>query len=107
MKKFFAVLFALALLPLVGCAGAPSADTPEDTTPLIPKKVDNYNYPAIQDKLTWEKINALPMKSEDMTVQEMRETGDRDHLGSLPEDPGGRGGAGHRAGSARGRIRED
>ena len=73
MKKFFAVLFALALLPLVGCAGAPTADIPEDTTPLIPKKTDDYVYPAIQDKLTWEKINALPVKSEDMTVQEMRE----------------------------------
>lgn len=74
MKKVFALLFALALLPLVGCAGgASTADTPEDTTPLIPKKVDNYNYPTIQDKLTWDKINAFPVKSEDMTIEEMRE----------------------------------
>lgn len=75
MRKLLVFLFTLAtLLPLVGCAGGPStADVPEDTTPLIPKKVDNYNYPTIQDKLTRDKLNAFPIKSEDMTVEEMRE----------------------------------
>lgn len=72
MRKLLVFLFALAtLLPLVGCASAP--EPTEDTTPLIPKKTDDYIYPTIHDKLTRDKLNAFPIKSEDMTVEEMRQ----------------------------------
>ena len=79
MKRFFALLLCLAvLLSLAACAAtteettAPTETTqPTETQPTEP--VDDYDYPEINDKLTWEKINSFPIKTSDMTVEEMRE----------------------------------
>ena len=70
MKRISCLLFALALL-LVGCGEA----APEVTTPTTQetRPVDTYPYPEIHQKLTWDAINAQPVKRADMTIQEMRE----------------------------------
>lgn len=65
MKKVTAGIFALCLvLSLCACGNKETKST---------EPVDNYNYPEIQEKLTWEAINAFPVKSEDMTEDEMRD----------------------------------
>lgn len=65
MKKVTAGIFAFCLaLSLCACG---------DKEPKSTEPVDNYNYPEIQEKLTWEAINAFPVKSEDMTEDEMRD----------------------------------
>ena len=76
MKRFLALLLCLAaLLSLAACAAQPQETTapsqPAETQPTEP--VDDYDYPEIKDKLTWEKINSFPIKTSDMTVEEMRE----------------------------------
>ena len=77
MKRFFALLICLAaLLSLAACAAPPQETTapatqPSETQPTEP--VDDYEYPEIKEKLTWEKINSFPVKTSDMTVEEMRE----------------------------------
>ena len=72
MKRLLALL--LCLLALTGCAVQPAETTPstqnDETQPTEP--VDDYDYPEIKDKLTWEKINSFPIKTSDMTVEEMR-----------------------------------
>ena len=70
MKRYFYMILALSLL-LCGC-GAPA---PEVTTPTTEetKPIDTFPYPEIEEKLTWEAINAQPTKRADMTIQEMRE----------------------------------
>jgi len=78
MKKILALILAAAtVLSLAACGGdggaTEPADTTPDTTPLVDFKADNFPYPTINQKLTWEAINAQPVKREDMTVQEMRE----------------------------------
>lgn len=77
MKRIIALLLALAaMLTLVACGGetpTPADTTPADTTPLYVKPADNFPYPTINQKLTWEAINAQPVKRDGMTVQEMRE----------------------------------
>ena len=77
MKRILALLLCLlTLLSLAACAAAPEETTapetqPTETQPTEP--VDDYDYPEINDKLTWEKINSFPIKTSDMTVEEMRE----------------------------------
>ena len=71
MKKLIAFLLCICLLlTFVACGETASqpAETQGETEP-----VDNFPYPEIKDRLTWEKINALPKKSANMTTQEMRE----------------------------------
>lgn len=76
MKRLFTLLLCLTvLLSLTACAAQPAETTepatePEQTQPSEP--VDDYDYPEIADKLTWEKINSFPVKTSDMTVEEMR-----------------------------------
>ena len=65
MRKCIAFILAAMLLLLCGCAQVP--DTTETTQ-------DPYaGYPTINQKLTWDAINAIPIKREDMTVEEMRD----------------------------------
>lgn len=76
MKKILAlILAAVTLLSLAACGGetAEPVDTTPDTTPLVDFKADNFPYPTINQKLTWDAINALPVKRDGMTIQEMRE----------------------------------
>ena len=69
MKRLiaFAILSALCL-GMIGCS-APTE--PADTTPTTP--VDTFPYPKINQKLTWDAINAFPLKSSDMTEEELRQ----------------------------------
>ena len=73
MKRLFALL--LCLLALTGCAAQPVETTPstQATETQSTGPADDYDYPEINDKLTWEKINSFPIKTSDMTVEEMRE----------------------------------
>ena len=77
MKMILSILLAVAgLLSLAACdrgGAAEPVDTTPDTTPLVNFKADDAPYPTINQKLTWDAINAIPIKSEDMTVEEMRQ----------------------------------
>lgn len=70
VKRILALLLCLVTVLAMSACG--NTNTPVETTAET-EPVDTFPYPAIQDKLTWEKINALPTKRTDMTVQEMRE----------------------------------
>ena len=68
MKRLLCiVLCLLTVLSLVACS-----QTPEPTTEAT-EATGGYEYPKIQELLTWERLNAFPVKSSDMTVDELRE----------------------------------
>ena len=72
MKKILALLLCLiTLLSLAACGNKPNDQTEptKETTPM-----DTYPYPQINTKLTRDALNALPVKSDNMTIQQMRET---------------------------------
>ena len=71
MKRLLALLLCVATLLTFAACGNTSSQ-PEETTEE-PKPVDNFPYPTLNEKLTWDRINAQPVKSSDMTIQEMRE----------------------------------
>ena len=57
MKRLFALLLCLmTLLSLAACAAAPADTTAPSTEPETQptEPVDDYDYPEIKDKLTWE-----------------------------------------------------
>ena len=70
MKKALALVL-LAALVLSGCGGKDSAGQPSATQ--NPQSAITVNYPQIKEKLTWDAINAFPIKSGDMTEEEMRD----------------------------------
>lgn len=90
MRKLLALLLsAVILMSLCACSG--TAENTDSTTPgctteatkssdpavatdtTVPEETKPpYNGPEIQDKLTWEKINAFPIKHSGMTEDEMR-----------------------------------
>lgn len=71
MKRLLALLLCVVtLLTFAACGNA--GNQPEETTEET-KPVDNFPYPTLNEKLTWDRINAQPVKSSDMTIQEMRE----------------------------------
>lgn len=67
MKKCIAFLILSALLFSL-CACTAQEPEPATTAPGI-----TVNWPQINQKLTWDAINAFPVKSEDMTVDQMRQ----------------------------------
>ena len=70
MKKLLAlILCACLLLSFAACGQTQPAETQAETT----EPVDTFPYPEIKDKLTWEKINAFPIKTSDMSTQEARQ----------------------------------
>ena len=79
--RLFAFLLSLILLAgMCACGEATPDATGEPTgsteaTEATESKVPvvSYNYPEIKEKLTWDAINAFPIKSADMTVEEMRD----------------------------------
>ena len=78
MKRILTLLLCLVtLLSLVACAKAPAETTAPETEPSQPPEstgpIDDYPYPKINEKLTWDAINAFPIKRSDMTVAEMRQ----------------------------------
>ena len=69
-------------LALVLVACSKEAAAPATTAPTVPnvtysvsefKSDTNYPYPAIQNKLSWDAVNALPAKKDGMTIEEGRE----------------------------------
>ncbi len=83
MKRICAVILCLCtLLSAVACstvekkpetAATETSDavqkTTEEKTPSTPKK----DYPAVTDKLSWDRINALPKANADMTEEQLRD----------------------------------
>lgn len=78
MKKFLGCLLALLLCVavLVAC-GSNEPSAPETTVPKETTSVSAYkstgNFEKLQGQLTWDKINAFPIKSSDMTTDELRQ----------------------------------
>lgn len=78
MKKFFLSLLALMLaavmaLSLVACGGEDKkGDTTGETT-SVSKYESPEGYPEVTEKLSWEKIDSFPIKTADMTEEEMRQ----------------------------------
>lgn len=74
MKRFLAFLLCgVMLLSFAACGSSGNTETqPTETTEEI-EPVENHPTPAFEGQLTWDAINAIPLKREDMTVQEMRE----------------------------------
>lgn len=66
MKKMLSVMVLFAvMLSLFACAAPAQTDVTE--------KPNYSNYPPINEKLTWDKIREFPIKSPDMTVEELRQ----------------------------------
>ena len=76
MKRILALVLCLVtVLLLVACAKAP-AETTAPSTEAVPEStgpIDDYPYPKVTEKLTWDAINAFPIKTSDMTIAEMRQ----------------------------------
>ena len=72
MKKLLLILLGgLLVLSFAGCEGN-ETETPKQTTSV--SQNNNADEPAeIKEKLSWEKINAFPIKRSDMTEEEMRQ----------------------------------
>ena len=75
MRKFGIFLGVLCLaLALAACGD--NASVPPQTEPKETTSVSSYTsagaYPKAQNMLTWEGINAFPIKSSDMTIDEAR-----------------------------------
>lgn len=74
MKRLTCLLLCAALaIPLGACTENNYKPALEQKEPTQTKPADNYKYPQIKDMLTWEKINAFPIKNSSMSIAEMRE----------------------------------
>ena len=85
MKRFLAIILCICtLLSLVSCALASiteeqktedlnaTAEENKKTEEKKPASETQKKYPEVTDKLSWEKINALPKATENMTEEELR-----------------------------------
>ena len=72
MKKGLLILLAALLILSLAACGGNEADTPKETTSVSAYKSDK-GYEAVNNILSWEKINAFPIKRSDMTEDEMRQ----------------------------------
>lgn len=68
MKKIFALF--MSILMSAGLLACTPQEAPIET---VPAPVDTFPYPTINQKLTWDAINAIPLKRSDMTTDEMRQ----------------------------------
>lgn len=79
MKRILALLLCLAaLLPLCACSEglsteAETAEKKEETEKKTEEKPKEVPYPEVHDLLTREKIDAFPIASDDMTLEEKRQ----------------------------------
>ena len=78
MKKLFLLLLALCLwMSLCACNQTQQEQTgpsePTGPTTSVSAYKSEGNFEKLQGQLTWEKINAFPIKSSDMTTDEMRD----------------------------------
>ncbi len=83
MKRFLSLALALTMLFLLPSCNMEKENETKTTVPeesytetleiFLEKDVtDDYKYPEIEGKLTWDSINALPKKFEGMTPEKMR-----------------------------------
>ena len=71
MKKFLPILLCAACIFVFAACSQTAA--PAETTAETTQPIDTFPYPEIKETLTWDAINAFPIKRSDMTIQEMRE----------------------------------
>lgn len=74
MKRI--LVFTLITAMLLGLCACGASEVTETTAPPEGTEATtgvSYNYPEIRDKLTWEKIQAFPLKSNRMTEDELRQ----------------------------------
>lgn len=78
MKQILSfVLASLMLVSLVSCQSAvpiqtePTTETQTETA-TTPAKTENAKYPTVPEPLTWDRINAIPIATNDMTGEELR-----------------------------------
>lgn len=74
MKKLFTAFLVLCLVAGLLCAcsgGAANSDTPGEPT-FVSKYTAEGTFPEIKEKLSWEGINAFPVKTADMEIAEAR-----------------------------------
>lgn len=78
MKRILSIILCLCtLLSLISCAAAPQAEpvTEAETKTAEVKESTakpKTDYPAVTDKLSWDRINALPKATETMSEDELR-----------------------------------
>ena len=72
MKKTLILLLVIVLLAvtLVACGEKTNADSGEVT--FVSKYTSKGEYTELQNKVSWEGINAFPIKSKDMSIEEAR-----------------------------------
>ncbi len=84
MKRLLSLTLALSFLILLSSCSKDKTNSKQTKTEESPytetleifkenEKEDNYNYPRIEEKLTWESINSLTKKNNGMTSDELRE----------------------------------
>ena len=76
MKKLLSlVLAALLVLCLFAACGGEKADTeqPPKTITSVSTYKSGEGYTVLTDPLSWEKINSFPIKSSDMSIDELRQ----------------------------------
>ena len=79
MKKAFLKLSALALaaliaLSLVACGESkPQTEDKDTATTSVSRYESPEGYTQVKDILSWEKINAIPVKSEGMSMEQIRQ----------------------------------
>jgi len=73
MKRRVSFFLCFAVLLTLTACSAPPAETPGPAQTHPTEPADAYDYPDIKEKLTWDAINAFPIKTSDMTVEEMRQ----------------------------------
>lgn len=76
MKRFLALFLSLiTVLPLVSCATLAPLEKTEETVEAPRETVSETEetYPKITSPLTWERIQAIPVATQEMTVDELRQ----------------------------------
>ena len=72
MKKLLCIILAvLTLMSLVACSGGEQEQTGPTTSVSAYKSGDGYT--ELKDPLSWEDLNAFPVKSADMSIDELRQ----------------------------------
>ena len=78
MKKvlIFVLVCLLAAACLIACGNTQDAEETPATEPYVPTYVSDYvstgNHPKLEGQLTWDNINAFPIKTSTMTIDEAR-----------------------------------
>lgn len=75
-KVFRTSIFLLCFLTLLFCASCArieKSETAENVTKEQTKKTENKKKLSVPDPLTWDEINAIPVASPDMSVDELRQ----------------------------------